>query len=143
MRRIISKIESRRARLPLLLALGLMLLVSAGCSKKYEHKRLAADSPEQARIVQLLAAVREARAAGLDSVIARDGVAELNAADRRRLAGSLAALAQADRVELLKADRFGRDICRATFQLTSGTRVRSISVLLKGEPDQLRWLQPN
>jgi hypothetical protein len=142
MSRIISRNRCRQAGLPLLCA-GLMVLVCAGCSKKYEHKRLAAGSAEQARIQQLLAAVKEAGPTGLDALIARDGVGELNAADRKRLSFSLAALATADRAELVKADRFGRDICRATFQLTTGTQVRSLSILLQGEASQLRWLQPN
>lgn len=129
--------------LALFFAFGLIVMASAGCSKKYEHKRLAAGSAEQARIAQLLAAVREAGPSGLDAVIARDGMDGLSAVDRQRLAVPLGALAAAPRAELVKVDRFGRDICRATFQVASGPQVRNISILLKGEAAQLRWLQPN
>ena len=143
MSRIISRNEHGPGVLSLVFAAALAVAACLGCSKRYAHKSLAAGSAERMRIAQLLAAVRQAGPAGLDAVIARDAIAELDLADRQRLTGSLSALAKADRADLIKADRFGRDICRATFQVASGAQVRSISILLKGEAAQLRWLQPN
>jgi hypothetical protein len=121
----------------------LCLSLAMGCSGKYDCKRLAANSAEQARILQLLAALKSAGAGNVAAVIARDGVAGLNDRDRKCLQAPLAALARADVVELAKCERFGRDICRATFKVTSGAKVAIIPILLKGQADQLRWLQPN
>ena len=120
-----------------------LVLVAAGCSGSYGHKPLSAGSAEHARIGHLLAALRQAGPAGLAGVVAGDAAPGLDEPARRRLAGALAPLAEADRVELLKVDRFGPDICRATFQATRGDSVRTVSILLMGPSSQLRWLQPN
>ncbi len=52
--------------------LALLLACAAGCSGQYQHKRLAKDSPEQNRIVQLLSALQSAAPGDLESTVTRD-----------------------------------------------------------------------
>jgi len=68
----------------------------------------------------------------------------LNDAQALLLRHTLAELATAEQVELEKADRFGRDVCRATFRLTTGGRCERVSILLvdAGAGD-LRWFKKN
>ena len=129
----------------LLAAILMLAAVTAdGCSKRYAHKRLDKDSPEAGRVARMLSQLRDAGTDGIDGIIATQAVEGLNDAQALLLRHTLAELAAAEQVELEKADRFGQDVCRATFRLTTGGRSERVSILLvdAGAGD-LRWFKKN
>ena len=63
--------------------LAALLLPAAGCSKKYEHKRLDAESPRFAKVRTMLQELRRAGEDGLDAVLDRQVADGLNDGKKR------------------------------------------------------------
>ena len=122
----------------------LMLTLLGGCKKEYSHKRLGDASREFARVEQMLQDIRQATGDALAGVLTEQMTAGMDDQQQKYLSSSLERLASAEKVELLKVDRFGQDICRATFKLTDSGKARRVSILLTADGDgKLRWLKPN
>lgn len=125
-------------------ALVLAALIFPGCADPYEHEKLRGDSAEVGRIQRMLRELRQAGTGAVDSVMAEQAVEGLGDRDRTFLRDTLAELVAADTVELEKADRFGEQICRATFSLKSDGVPARISILLVDDGDgDLRWFKRN
>jgi len=120
------------------------MLLSAGCSKEYEHQRFAQDSPEAVHIRKLVRALREGGPDHLDERLAEQAARGLNEDRTRSLRFALAQLVAADAVELEKTERFGRQVYRAALRLTTKDGPRRLAMLLvKTEDGALRWVGKN
>lgn len=127
-----------------LVALLAAMLLSAGCSKQYEHERFAQDSPEAVHIRKLVGALRKGGPDGLDERMAEQAAPGLNDNQMRSLRFALAQIVAADTVELEKTERFGRQVYRAVFRLRTEDVPGSLAMLLvKTQDGALRWVGKN
>ena len=127
-----------------LVALLAAMLLSAGCSKEYEHERFAQDSPEAGHIRKLVGALREGGPDRLDELVSGQAAPGLTEKETRSLRFVLAQIVEADSVELEKTERFGKQVYRAVLRLTGKDGPRTLAVLLvKTEDGTLRWVGKN
>ena len=106
------------------------LLAAGGCSQKYENRQLGLDSPEAKKVRALLAALRSGGEGGLDQAVRRDGAGNLTEPQARMLRETLRKLATAEKVELTRMDRYGKDVWRAIFTLVGPDGEASLPILL-------------
>ena len=122
----------------------LCLLLLAGCSGDHKHSRLGLDSPEAARIRQMVENLRTAGEAGLDRIIQTDAATGLPESKAKMLRGTLLELIEADSVELKKIDEFGSNVLRAIFELKADGETSTLATLLiVNDDDQIRWAGRN
>ena len=115
-----------------------------GCSKEYEHERFAQDSPEAVHIRKLVRALREGGSNRLDERMDEQAARGLDEDQTRSLQFALAQIVAADTVELEKTERFGKQVYRAVFRLTTKDGPGTLAVLLvKIEDGTLRWVGKN
>ena len=127
-----------------LVALLVTMLLSAGCSREYEHERFAQDSPESVHIRGLVCALREDGPDRLDELMPRQAAPGLTEEETRSLRFALAQIVEADTVELEKTERFGRQVYRAVFRLGTADGPRTLALLLvKPQDGALRWIGKN
>ena len=119
------------------------VLLAAGCSKQYEHKRLSRGCPEFLRVQQMLQELREAPADGLDAVLSRQVAAGLSNTQQTGVRFILGELARAKEVHIERLDRWGEGIYRATIKFTAASSRHTVAMLLVAEGDELYWAGTN
>jgi len=123
---------------------AIALVICAGCSKEYGHERLGADGPEARQVRSLVAALRQAGPDGLDRVLAGQAMPGLTEQQLTGLRSALDQIITADKTELRKIEKFGKQAYRAVFDLQTAEGPKSLAMLLAvGEDDTLKWLGKN
>ena len=91
----------------------------------------------------MLETLRRDGAANLDRSMSEQGVAGLDEGFASALRATLKELIDADTARLQDLDRFGENVYRATFLLTSGRQSRQVFILLVEKDGALRWAGRN
>ncbi len=126
-----------------LLLVGAVALMLGGCGDKYGQSENDSGSPQFARVASMLAELRSSDSGGIDEALTRQSAADLNQSQAASLRATLTMLAQAEQTELTGLDRFGKDIYRASIQVTNNRSRRSVYILLVDDGDDLRWAGMN
>lgn len=114
-----------------------------GCGGEYEREEFGPDSSQADSVRQMVTRLRDGGEAGLDQVLARDAADDLDDAQQRALRAALRELIRADDVRLERLDRFGKDVWRAVFELTTSAGKRTACLLLFVRDGRPRWASPN
>ncbi|MBS3734218.1 MAG: hypothetical protein KGY99_04755 [Phycisphaerae bacterium] len=121
---------------------GVAMLLG-GCGREYGHERLDDASEPSRRVREMIAALRSAGTENLAVVYHAQCVAELSEDRADRLRTALRRIAQADAAELRKLDAYGGDVLRASIELQSGQRRKTVFLLLVAKGDKLLWAGVN
>lgn len=125
-------------------AATVVFLGVVGCSDEYEHRRVNADDARSEEVREMIAALRSADGDELSQRIRAQALDELHDHQFAALRDVLEEVAAAERAELMRMDRFGRDVYRATIELSDDAgRTRQVSMLLVPRDRRLRWAKKN
>ncbi len=129
----------RQAARAVLIAAALL----AGCSDEYAHERIERGSPRFERARAMIAALREDSGADDDATLQTQIAGDLAEEQRTRVSAALKRLAEAAEAKLIRMDRFGKGVFRATIRLKEDGREYTLAMLLVAEADALRWAGRN
>ncbi len=128
----------------MLLLLAALAATTAGCRDEYAHERLDGRSPRFVKVAEMLASLRAAGESGFDAACDEQTAEGLDKNRRLAVRLTLRQLSDAKKVELLRVDRFGENMYRATIGYAWQGEKRTIALLLFADgEDNLRWAGRN
>ncbi len=119
------------------------VVLAAGCSRDYEQKQLGDDSPQAGQVRDMIASLRQGGLERLDETMRRQAAEGLSRQQQAGLRATLAEIIEAEKVELNRLDRFGKNVCRAALDLSEGPQQSKVFVLLVESQGDLRWAGRN
>lgn len=125
------------------LTASLVLAVLGGCSREYEQERLDSDDSRAEQVRRMIAELRSADEAELAQRVRSQAISDLDERQLAALRSGLEQVATAESAELLRLDRFGKDVFRATIELHDAGGSRQLSMLLVPRDDRLCWAKRN
>ena len=117
--------------------------LAAGCSKDYGQKQLGDDSPQAGQVRAMIASLRRAGLERLDETMRQQAAEGISVQQQAGLRATLAEIIEAEKVELNRLDRFGKNVCRAALDLSEGERRSKVFVLFVESRGNLRWAGRN